>query len=96
MQQGTEGTERFCIKQLLKPIDNVSWEMQLHNRMGHETHTSQFLFMLSYTIQRGVSMVKSTSFKLSYAACDVFNIYCACGITVMLILRLFAGLERIL
>ena len=23
MQQGTEGTERFCIKQLLKPIDNV-------------------------------------------------------------------------
>lgn len=24
MQQGTEGTERFCIKQLLKPIDNVS------------------------------------------------------------------------
>ena len=25
MQQGTEGTERFCIKQLLKPVDNVSW-----------------------------------------------------------------------
>ena len=24
MQQGAEGTERFCIKQLLKPIDNVS------------------------------------------------------------------------
>lgn len=23
MQQGAEGTERFCIKQLLKPIDNV-------------------------------------------------------------------------
>jgi len=24
MQQGAEGTERFCIKQLLKPVDNVS------------------------------------------------------------------------
>ena len=24
MQQGAHGTQRFCIKQLLKPIDNVS------------------------------------------------------------------------
>lgn len=30
MQQGTEGTERFCIKQLLKPIDNVGCHELMH------------------------------------------------------------------
>ena len=41
MQQGTEGTERFCIKQLLKPIDNVSHL----NVNGHLASAKSFDFV---------------------------------------------------
>lgn len=44
MQQGTEGTERFCIKQLLKPVDNVSHPGCLVN--GHLASANDTDFML--------------------------------------------------
>ena len=61
MQQGTEGTERFCIKQLLKPIDNVRCHgflclAPLSGDLSHNVAISRAVVYLMFVASRQAIM----------------------------------------
>ena len=79
MQQGAEGTERFCIKQLLKPVDNVSLLFVfLNNSLASNEHDSSCLHaarcaiavcdcVLMHDVRCNVEQLQAAAKRLSLA-----------------------------